>query len=425
MTQSIIDSMYNALLRDTLGQVDARILLPAEQCYLLRGHHLPRKASLSFNATSCKEAVETDAGRRQQLGRKFRRNQTSHGSLCAASIVARGTNSLPCWQTSAATDAASACPNSGHGRGDSLPLARRLSLMGRHRATAALSNESHLLRALRDAAGDGPLVLFGDSIMRDLFKSAICELLRSNAHDDVAFAVSRLEYMGSHEVGGSPAVDTSLSKLASLERKLRRISARAGSIVVASVGVHYNNDDSVTTTTPNRSILAQHAARLLGLLSGFRAECRRPCDALLLTSTAQHFATPDGAYHAAITPAVAASPSSRTPNGLEHNLPAPPDAYACKAWPATRSAPAGWPVHASHSPSTWRVDDVMKVRRERFADVPVIPLHLLSSTWWDAHPGLRPDKSHATTDCTHFCASPFLFEPVWWAVRTALAAPRR
>ena len=75
--------------------------------------------------------------------------------------------------------------------------------------------------------------------------------------------------------------------------------------------------------------------------------------------------------------------------------------------------------------NTWRVDDVMKVRRERFADVPVIPLHLLSGTWWDAHPGLRPDESHATTDCTHFCASPFLFEPVWWAVRTALAAPRR
>ena len=96
----------------------------------------------------------------------------------AASIVARGTNSLPCWQTAAVTDAASACPNSGHGRGDALPLARRLSLMGRHSATAALSKESHLVRALRDAAGDGPLVLFGDSIMGDLFKSAICELLR-------------------------------------------------------------------------------------------------------------------------------------------------------------------------------------------------------------------------------------------------------
>ena len=147
MTQSIIDSMYNTLLRDTLGQVDARILLPAEQCYLLRGHHLPREASLSINATSCKEAVEADAGRRQQLGRKFSRNQTSHGSLLAASIVARGTNSLPCWQTAAVTDAASACPNSGHGRGDALPLARRLSLIGRHSATAALSNESHLVRA--------------------------------------------------------------------------------------------------------------------------------------------------------------------------------------------------------------------------------------------------------------------------------------
>jgi len=376
MTQSIIDSMYNTLLRDTLGQVDARILLPAERCYLLQGHHLPREASLSINATSCKEAVEADAGRRQQLGRKFSRNQTSHGSLLAASIVARGTNSLPCWQTAAVTDAASACPNSGHGRGDALPLARRLSLIGRHSATAALSNESHLVRALRDAAGDGPLVLFGDSIMGDLFKSAICELLRSNAHDDMAFAVSRLEYIRSHDGSGLPAVDTFPSKLASLERKLRLIRARAGSIVVASVGVHYNNDDSVTTTTANRSILAQHAARLLGLLSGFRAECRRPCDALLLTSTAQHFATPDGAYHVAMSPVVAASPSSRTPNGLEHNLTAPTvDAYACKAWPAPSSAPAGWPVHASHSPNTWRVDDVMKVRRERFADVPVIPLH--------------------------------------------------
>ena len=82
MTQSIIDSMYNTLLRDTLGQVDAHMLLPAEQCYLLRGHHLPQEASLSINATSCKEAVECwpQATARQKVQQKSNQPRVSVGS---------------------------------------------------------------------------------------------------------------------------------------------------------------------------------------------------------------------------------------------------------------------------------------------------------------------------------------------------------
>ena len=68
----------------------------------------------------------------------------------------------------------------------------------------------------------------------------------------------------------------------------------------------------------------------------------------------------------------------------------------------------------------------------RYPRVAVAPLTTLSRSWWDMHIGATSHSwrgvayagANATTaaaqmrvDCTHFCHSLFLWEPVWWALR--------
>ena len=74
----------------------------------------------------------------------------------------------------------------------------------------------------------------------------------------------------------------------------------------------------------------------------------------------------------------------------------------------------------------------------RYPRVAVAPLTTLSRNWWDMHIGATSRswrglayaaRANATgagakvrVDCTHFCYSLFLLEPVWWALRLVVRA---
>ena len=72
--------------------------------------------------------------------------------------------------------------------------------------------------------------------------------------------------------------------------------------------------------------------------------------------------------------------------------------------------------------------------QESYPHVLTVPLHKLTAWWWDAHRGLvtehsfsrhgqeviRPDEYTMVADCTHYCNSPFLYQPLWWALGLAL-----
>ena len=82
----------------------------------------------------------------------------------------------------------------------------------------------------------------------------------------------------------------------------------------------------------------------------------------------------------------------------------------------------------------WREDDVMRIAA-RYPRVAVAPLTSLSRNWWDMHIGATTHSWRGVTyagandasakvrvDCTHFCYSLFLWEPVWWALRLVVRA---
>ena len=67
-----------------------------------------------------------------------------------------------------------------------------------------------------------------------------------------------------------------------------------------------------------------------------------------------------------------------------------------------------------------------------------VPLHRVTAHWWDAHRGpfygtrlnrhgeerIGSNASEIPLDCTHFCNSPFMYQPLWWAIgRVASTLP--
>ena len=45
----------------------------------------------------------------------------------------------------------------------------------------------------------------------------------------------------------------------------------------------------------------------------------------------------------------------------------------------------------------------------------VLPVHRLTRPLWHAHLGVS--RTGKAVDCSHFCPAPFLFDPLWFAVR--------
>ena len=97
--------------------------------------------------------------------------------------------------------------------------------------------------------------------------------------------------------------------------------------------------------------------------------------------------------------------------------------YGCRAWKVQPTR---------ESANSWRAE-VPLAAAERTPHVMTIPLHRISSLWWSAHVGMNLDQlglpsttpydRYEVPDCTHFCASPFLYQPLWWAL-AKVAAPR-
>ena len=83
----------------------------------------------------------------------------------------------------------------------------------------------------------------------------------------------------------------------------------------------------------------------------------------------------------------------------------------------------------SESANSWRSADILK-EHLRHPRVLVVPWHLLTRDLWSAHPGaskqawtgeVKTDaRGRSILDCSHLCYSPFLYEPLWWALRALL-----
>lgn len=281
------------------------------------------------------------------------------------------------------------------------------------RYTAVTSTQgSHLVAALRALGGAAPIVFMGDSMSRQISQAAKCELGRALGPGSSAAAamMSRIVYSD---------ITKSERERDRLTREFVRVAESAkgagdAALLVANLGLHYNNRELARaegTKEMSRRELGRrpraalqhlrhfHSARgrgefdsrtrqLLRLLDAFGRACPR-CAGVYRTATPQHFATATGAYVA-----------------RERN----PSAYPCKP---LRPASAA----ADDNPNRWRVADALAEAKNLSASgrVVVVPVHAYLGERWDAHFGTA--RTGAAVDCSHFCPSPFLWEPLWAALR--------
>lgn len=257
-----------------------------------------------------------------------------------------------------------------------------------------------------------PLYVVGDSLSRNLAEAARCEAFRAagslaaaaNAAKNTSAGVTYLTFAS----GGVAGTDE--RTLATLHSELARAAANPnkGAVVLASFGHHFNNRHAPPKGFVEgfdvgiRSQYQQKLRQILDELEKFASHGPH-CVALIATPSLQHFETEDGAYHESIF----ASNSS----------------YGCRA--------ATTPRHnlSSTSASYWRAQDMLQAAAARAKHVIVVPHHQLSDEWWDRHPGAagpfenRTISKHrtrkSTTDCSHFCYSPFVYDHLWWAMRVA------
>ena len=256
------------------------------------------------------------------------------------------------------------------------------------------------------------LLFLGDSVMAQIVNyGAACELRRAEQDRKV-----RVEYS-----------ELRRSELGKLFLALLPLRARQSGVVVVSFGLHFGNHAaSSQSTTGTRAEFNAAVEHVFNALDGLLRSCAR-CGALFLTSTSQHFATADGSYVASEVSEAGTTPAP---------------AYGCRALPAA--------VASESSPQRWREDDVLRIAA-RYPRVAVAPLTTLSRSWWDMHLGgtsrswrgvAYAASANATAtrvadwwrsaggtqlwstrvDCTHFCHSLFLWEPVWWALRLVVGA---
>lgn len=247
------------------------------------------------------------------------------------------------------------------------------------------------------------LLVMGDSVMEQIASYGMaCELSRAKRQDRVNIKFTELTR------GGRGIVELALLPL----------RARQRGVAVISFGLHFDNhraagggSSSSSSSKGTRAEFNAAVEEVFIALDGLRRSCAR-CGALFLTATSQHFETADGSY---------------VPR---QNVGAVAPKYSCRALPAS--------LASESSPQRWREDDVMRIAA-RYPRVAVAPLTTLSRGWWDMHIGAtsrswrgvaydRAGSTNASTaakarvDCTHFCYSLFLWEPVWWALRLVVRA---
>ena len=76
------------------------------------------------------------------------------------------------------------------------------------------------------------------------------------------------------------------------------------------------------------------------------------------------------------------------------------------------------------TPNTWRAADLLRASAPFNETVTVLPFHALTTGLHLYHPG-RVAKTHArksNVDCSHLRYSPFLYDPVWWAIMHTISS---
>ena len=272
--------------------------------------------------------------------------------------------------------------------------------------------------------------------MDETSRAARCELRRAGLNE------SGMQFVRWDPAHGSHAATVLRSNFDKLGGSTERLT------VAVSLGNHYNDDsanprDSSTNTTgQSRSDFSTHVRWTLQLLETLAASCRQ-CNVAFLTAHAQHFDTQSGAFagtwrrdaDAVRDPDlrqsrvfIAANASARSPNLT----------YGCRALRPPLSPKAS---------NSWRGATAL-AEAEQTPNVLTIPLHRISRLWWGAHIGIQiealcarkyshgcpshkipwttPEDRYVLPDCTHHCHSPFLYQPVWWALaKGAIAARER
>lgn len=392
--QQRVDSMFDRLHKAGMVHLSAlnlrASLHPGEWCSLQESG-TAEKIDPNGYRLSLDECVDARSGAWSRAGR----SQSALNWTLESDDTDQGPEvgpETPCWLLSP-----------GHGsewrRPECTPtpenLAVRRGMLKRFKDVAAGPASSSHLRF-------GPLlygfrvVFYGDSLVRELFQAARCDAVRST---EVAIASKQLQLLSVYAWRAKP---TSTPR-ATVQRALSSLVADGGGMFVASMGQHYNNFFAPKTglveafDVHTRPQLNRELAWLIEMMEAFAARGRNH-SAVLLTPALQHFNTSDGTFALSVF------------NDTGH---------------ACRQATTSFDALSRSSANYWRVADMLKHAQEKAPHVLVVPQHKLSEHWWDHHAGgsnesrsrSRGKVSKSTTDCTHFCYDPFLYEPLWWALR--------
>ncbi|KAL1520917.1 hypothetical protein AB1Y20_022477 [Prymnesium parvum] len=275
---------------------------------------------------------------------------------------------------------------------EGLPLHLRQPLL-RYAAFAPVGEPSHLVVALRLlSARNHTLLVVGESTAAEVITHGHCELARHNASD--LSSVMQL----AHPHGQVRPEDGIESRLRALNASLEQVISAGGGMVLLSVGVHFN--------LLYREKYAAYLRQVLPALDRFARRCRK-CISLVRTPNVQHF-PPTGAVGTSTFQMSSAKFSS---------------AYPCKAL-RTRD----FNTKTGHStaellPECWRTADLtLTIDELGLRHLLVVDSGRTMEWRWKSHHGnaIRTtvnNRSKGVVDCTHNCVSPFLYEPLWWAIR--------
>lgn len=257
-----------------------------------------------------------------------------------------------------------------------------------------------------------PLVFLGDSIARSTHAAAQCQAARTSSGQVTGIAYRPMPSFNDRRYNRSAHLKA-LERVGLLDHTNKRFLLRAQSAnatLVATLGIHYN-DAPVNAAGRAAGVLegalqmdrerfAEDVDVLFEYLERFAASCAG-CRSVFMTAPFQHFPTSDGSFSPDVLNVSLRDAGLKSGGG-------------CKPFSGRLSN-----ASANH----WRGDDVM-ARRKKYPHVTVIPLHILSRAWWDLKFGAsgarpvpgRPQLASLILDCTHLCYSPFIYEPLWWAL---------
>lgn len=224
---------------------------------------------------------------------------------------------------------------------------------------------------------DRSILFVGDSLTLQLYEAARCTL-PSKYHDALEYA--------------------DVQALVDFRKTLARMKR---GVVLLNLGLRYGPGE--------KEELRGRADELVGELERWSSDCGDACVAIVATATTQHFST--------ARDRVWRGHNSSSPVGVAHI----PMGGGCAPLPGPfvqmqRVQPS--------SPNVWRSEAVSEAVHAAGNHVALVPLHLISQHWWSAMRGAMSNafpepKTPTFVDCTHYCLTPYLLQPLWWAVCVA------